>query len=71
MLAMQSSGNHDWPWSKAGDRAEAIFAVSYAALHTHLNQYRDALIKRQDQGDFWWEPRACAYWDKFDQPKIV
>ena len=71
MLAMKSSGNHEWPWSKAGDKAEAVFASTYPAVHAHLNQYRDALIKRQDQGEYWWELRACAYWERFDRPKII
>ena len=71
MLAMKSSGNHPWPWANAGDQAETVFARTYPAIHAHLNQYRDALIKRQDQGEYWWELRACAYWDKFDQPKIM
>src|SRR5580693_5220123 len=41
------------------------------ALHTHLNRFRDALIKRQDQGRHWWELRSCAYWQEFDRTKIV
>jgi hypothetical protein len=71
MLAMKSSSNHEWPWSRAGDKAEAVFAATYPAIHAHLNQYRESLIKRQDQGEFWWELRACAYWDQFDRPKIM
>jgi hypothetical protein len=71
MLVLKSSGNHPWPWARAGKRAEAIFAATYPAIHAHLNQYRDALIKRQDQGEFWWELRACAYWEMFDRPKII
>jgi hypothetical protein len=71
MLALKSSGNHPWPWANAGDQAEAVFAATYPAIHAHLNQYRDALIKRQDQGEYWWELRACAYWEKFDQPKVM
>jgi len=71
MLALSSSGNHSWPWSEAGEEAEAIFAATFPSVHTHLNKHRDALIKRQDQGEFWWELRACAYWDAFDKPKIV
>ena len=71
MLAMKSSGNHAWPWSKTGEKAEAVFAATYPAVHAHLNQHRDALIKRQDQGECWWELRACAYWDRFEQPKIM
>jgi hypothetical protein len=71
MLAMKSSSNHEWPWSKAGDGAEASFIATYPAIHAHLNQFRDALIKRQDQGEYWWELRACAYWDKFDRQKVM
>ena len=71
MLALKSSGNHPWPWANAGRRAESIFAATYPAIHAHLNQYRDALIKRQDQGEHWWELRACAYWDMFNCPKII
>jgi hypothetical protein len=71
MLALKSSGNHPWPWAKAGEKAEAVFAANYPAVHSHLNQFRDALVKRQDQGEHWWELRACAYWQKFDQPKVM
>ncbi len=71
MLALKSSGNHLWPWSNADEQAESLFAKTYPAIHAHLNQFRDALIKRQDQGEYWWELRACAYWEKFDQPKVM
>jgi len=71
MLALKSSGNHSWPWSEAGDKAETVFATTYPAIYAHLNQNRDALVKRQDQGENWWELRACAYWAQFDKAKIM
>jgi hypothetical protein len=71
MLALKSSGNHSWPWANAGKKAEAVFRTTYPAIHAHLNQYREALEKRQDQGEHWWELRACAYWDSFDRPKVM
>ena len=40
-------------------------------MFEHLNQFRDAAIRRTDQGKFWWELRSCDYWDAFDSPKIV
>jgi methylase of polypeptide subunit release factors len=70
MIALKSSGDHDWPWADAGDQAQAVFAQTYPAIYRHLMKYHDALIKRQDQGRYWWELRACAYWDKFDSPKL-
>jgi hypothetical protein len=71
MLALKSSGNYSWPWAHAGRRAEAIFATTYPAIHAHMSQYLNELNKRQDQGNHWWELRACAYWEKFDQPKVM
>ena len=48
-----------------------MFAAAYPAIHAHLSQYRGALVKRQDQGEQWWELRACAYWERFAGPKVM
>jgi len=71
MIAMKSSGNYAWPWSGTGDNAENVFKSTYPSVHAHLNLFREALNKRGDQGENWWELRACAYWDAFDKPKII
>ncbi|NQV23792.1 MAG: N-6 DNA methylase [Rhodopirellula sp.] len=73
LLAIKSSGNHVWPWSNAptDDEAEECFKSTYPAIHSHLTQFRDAAIARTDQGRFWWELRACGYWDELDLPKVV
>jgi Eco57I restriction-modification methylase len=72
MIAMKSSGNHDWPWSgKPGAEAEAVFRRTCPALYTHFDGYRRELTKRQDQGEYWWELRACAYWDRFAASKVM
>ncbi len=36
-----------------------------------MSQWEDKLIKRDDQGKFWWELRSCAYYKDFDEPKIM
>jgi hypothetical protein len=71
MIAIKSSGDHPWPWTGAGDRAEDIFQETYPGLHAHLKPFEEALKKRQDKGRFWWELRACAYWAEFDKPKLM
>lgn len=73
MIALKSSGNHPWPWANAATEADAeeTFRQSYPALHAHLDVFRAQLIAREDQGQFWWELRACAYWDAFDRPKVM
>ncbi|MDP2948264.1 MAG: TaqI-like C-terminal specificity domain-containing protein [Chloroflexota bacterium] len=43
----------------------------YPAIFKHLNQFQEKAEKRSDQGDHWWELRACDYYDAFDRPKII
>ena len=37
----------------------------------YLSKWEKELKKRSDQGEHWWELRACAYYGAFDTPKIV
>ncbi|MFO7839025.1 MAG: TaqI-like C-terminal specificity domain-containing protein, partial [Desulfosalsimonadaceae bacterium] len=30
-----------------------------------------SLDKRYDQGEYWWELRACDYYEEFEKPKIM
>ena len=71
LIQLQSSDNFRWPWSDSGDEAERVFRETYPAVHAHLNRFREAAIRRQDQGRYWWELRSCAYWADFREPKIV
>ncbi|MCF6219873.1 MAG: BREX-1 system adenine-specific DNA-methyltransferase PglX [Robiginitomaculum sp.] len=43
----------------------------FPALSEHLYPYAAVCRKRTDKGDYWWELRACDYYDKFEAPKIV
>lgn len=71
MIVIASSENRDWSWSNTDSNAEAVFSDAYPAIHRHLIRFKTELEKRQDQGRFWWELRSCAYWEAFDQPKIM
>ena len=50
--------------------AWAWLAAKHPALAAYLSPFAEAARKRTDQGEFWWELRACAYYGKFEQPKI-
>jgi hypothetical protein len=43
----------------------------YPAILEHLTQFQTQLEKRWDKGNFWWELRACDYYEKFEEPKII
>jgi hypothetical protein len=75
LIAVQNSGDADsrnaWTNAKTESEARAIFKATYPAVYDHLKQYEQALRVRQDQGRWWWELRACAYYAEFEKPKIV
>ncbi len=70
MIALASSNDRAWSWAQLGERAETEFKVQYPSLHRHLKPLEDRLRKRQDQGKYWWELRACAYWGIFATEKL-
>lgn len=49
-----------WNWFKA----------SYPAVAAWLEQFKKEAKARTDKGDYWWELRACAYYDKFAEHKL-
>ncbi len=56
-----SSEKDSWNW----------FCNNYPAISEHLEKFEEKARKRYDQGDFWWELRACAYLEKFKKEKII
>ena len=44
---------------------------TYPAIALHLEPYADKAQKRWDKGDYWWELRACDYYNEFEKPKIM
>ena len=65
-------------WTKAQfgeavQEAKAFNKLSeaYPAVSEHLKQFETLAKKRYDQGDFWWELRACDYYGKFEKGKIM
>ncbi len=49
-----------WKWLKE----------NYPAVSTHLARFEQEAKKRYDQGDYWWELRACEYYNNFEKQKI-
>ena len=47
------------------------FAEHHPLVAKHLRQFEKPCRQRQDQGEFWWELRACAYYEFLEAPKII
>ncbi|MBI3232639.1 MAG: restriction endonuclease subunit R, partial [Bacteroidetes bacterium] len=44
---------------------------NYSSIAAFLKPFEAAGKKRFDKGDYWWELRACDYYDEFENPKII
>ncbi len=72
LIRIESSVNKRHPWSgKSKKVAEEVFGQSYPAIFNHFLPYREALKRRLDQGEYYWELRSCSYWEEFTKPKIM
>jgi hypothetical protein len=54
-------GLNPWSW----------FSRTFPDLASHLLKFKEQAENRTDQGEYWWELRACEYYPEFDKPKIV
>ncbi len=59
----KNSNNSKNPWK--------WFSENYPAIANYLSQFEDEAKKRYDKGDYWWELRACDYYEEFEKPKII
>lgn len=46
------------------------FEKTYPSIAHWLMQFKNDASKRSDKGDYWWELRACAYYNEFSLPKL-
>lgn len=53
------------------DEAWEFVKARYPSVCKWLAPFAQAARNRRDKGFFWWELRACAYYDLFEQPKIM
>jgi len=48
-----------------------INRVLHSLMHNHLRHFEAKARARDDQGDYWWELRPCAYYAEFKKEKVV
>ncbi len=70
MIVISSSSDYHWNWTH-NDSAETLFSTTYPSLYSHLKPFEEKLKKRLDKGRYWWELRPCAYYDSFEQAKVI
>lgn len=62
-----------WTNSQMGKNGNAWkwLTKNYPAIAKYLEPHEEAAMKRSDKGDYWWELRACSYYEMFEKNKIV
>ncbi|WP_299986762.1 Eco57I restriction-modification methylase domain-containing protein [uncultured Pontibacter sp.] len=60
-IGEKTNETHAWDW---------LFQ-NFPAVANHLLPHKEKAIARSDKGDYWWELRACEYYEEFDKPKII
>jgi len=60
-----------WTNTKTTKNAWNWFASEYPGIANHLLTYEQQARKRWDQGEYWWELRACDYYNEFTKEKIT
>jgi hypothetical protein len=55
--------NEEKAWDKLSE--------TYPAICEFLKPFEQKAKIRSDQGEYWWELRACAYYDEFEKEKII
>lgn len=58
---LDTDSENPWEW----------FAKKYPAIAKHLRAFEEKAKIRYDKGDYWWEMRACEYYQAFEKPKIT
>jgi hypothetical protein len=44
---------------------------TFPATADYLELFKIKAQKRYDKGEYWWELRACDYYEEFEKPKII
>ncbi len=62
-----------WTKERSNNAHEALnwFKNTYPAIANHLLPFAEAAGKRCDMGEYWWELRACDYYNEFEASKIM
>jgi len=61
-------------WTDANrgkENPEVFMKESFSSLMKHLKIFKNKAKERDDQGEYWWELRHCAYYPEFEKEKIV
>ena len=71
LILFRNGGTREKFGTSDEKEAWSRLANAYPALAKRLQAFEQPARARADQGEFWWELRACAYYDEFEKSKLM
>ncbi|CAD5258188.1 MULTISPECIES: Eco57I restriction-modification methylase domain-containing protein [unclassified Imperialibacter] len=71
LILLKNGDTKEWFGEVDEKQAALLLLQKYPAIMGYLKQFEKPAKARYDQGQFWWELRACDYYEEFDKEKIL
>jgi adenine-specific DNA-methyltransferase len=71
LILFKSGDTQKWFGKQEEAIAWEMLKDKYPAIANFLVVHRENCIKRSDKGQYWWELRACVYYEEFEKTKIM
>jgi len=71
LILFKSGDTKSWFGELTEEKAWFKLQKKHPAICNHLFQFKEKAKNRSDQGQYWWELRACSYYNEFEKNKII
>src|SRR5690606_15358831 len=71
LILFKNGDTKEWFGDLGPDLALNKMHEKYPAILAHLMPFKERAKARYDQGQYWWELRACDYYHAFNESKII
>ena len=69
LILFKSGISQTWFGKLPEDEMWKHIQIKFHSLTKHLSLFQEKAKIRTDQGQYWWELRACVYYDEFEKQK--
>ncbi len=72
LILFKSGDTKNWFGQELTEgQAKELMIKKYPSIMNFLLKFEEKAKARSDKGNFWWELRACDYYDEFEKEKIA
>ena len=71
LILFKNGDTSKWFGKQEEKAAFSKMKSKYPAIMEYLQQFEERAKARHDKGNYWWELRACDYYEEFEKDKIM